>query len=221
MTSELTHAVPAYFHPAVAPGRWRRLVSQVDRTRFVIINPHNGVGEGVEQRYSTVVSKLQAAGAQLVGYADTAYGERPVEDLADEARAFQSRYGINGIFLDQCSTSLEMLDIYEKYAMALRTVGTRFLVMNPGAHPHRGYIDLANVTVTFEGSWQEYRDFEEPDWITDRPASRFCHFVYGVPRKIARAPEEIVGDRHVGSVCFTDGDLPNPWDRIPPALRGR
>lgn len=219
--SSLLHAVPAYFHPAVAPARWRRLLSQAHRIRFVIVNPHNGVGDEVQQRYLTVTGRLHDVGARLVGYIDTAYGERSADDLVAEAVGYQKWYGITGVFLDQCSTTLEMLNVYERYLIALRTAGVRFVVLNPGAHPHRGYIDLANVTVTFEGTWHEYQSFEAPSWVTERPASRYCHFVYGVPPKVARNPMPVLEGKHVGSVCFTDGDLPNPWDRIPPALRGR
>jgi hypothetical protein len=217
----VTHGVPAYFHPAVAPDRWRRLRSQAARLRFVVVNPESGPGGAPDPTYVAAAGTLADVGARTVGYVDTAYGTRSPADVVADAARYREWYGVNGIFLDQCSSGLADLGTFEQYVTALRADGARFLVLNPGTHPHRAYVDLANVTVTFEGPWREYRGLQVPDWVRDRPAERYCHLVYDVPVRQARRPELIVSDLHVGTVCLTDGGGPNPWDRVPPALRGR
>jgi hypothetical protein len=214
----LDYAVPAYFHPAVAREEWHRLAHHAAVLRFVVVNVHNGVGAEVESLYSEVTEELLAAGVRLVGYVDTAYGQRSVADVVAEAHAYQDRYAITGVFLDQASSDLESLTQYEKYTLGLRAAGARFVVLNPGVHPHPGYIDLANVTVTYEGSWDAYEQMVELPWVLSRPPSRFCHLVYGTPRAIGADPAAAMAGRHTRTVCLTEGEAPNVWGRLPTVL---
>ena len=214
----LDYAVPAYFHPAVARHEWHVLATHAAELRFVVVNVHNGVGDHFEALYSEVTEELLAAGVRLVGYVDSAYGERPVSEIVAEAHAYQDRYAITGVFLDQASSDLESLTQYEKYLLGLRAAGTRFVVLNPGVHPHPGYIDLANVTVTYEGSWEEYEQMVEPPWVLSRPPSRFCHLVYETPWAIGADPVSAMAGRHTRTVCLTEGEAPNVWGRLPTVL---
>jgi hypothetical protein len=94
----------------------------------------------------------------------------------------------------------------------------RFVVLNPGTHPHPAYCDLVNVTVTFEGTWADYRTMREPEWVREKAASRFSHLVYAVPAAVLRQTARVITDRHARSISLTDGEQPNPWDRLPARL---
>jgi hypothetical protein len=214
----LDYAVPAYFHPAVAREEWHLLAQQAAVLRFVVVNVHNGVGDEVEALYTEVTEELLAAEVRLVGYIDSAYGERPVNEIVAEAHTYQSRYAISGVFLDQVSAGLELLTQYEKYTLGLRAAGVRFIVLNPGVHPHPGYIDLANVTVTYEGPWDAYAQMVEPPWVLSRPPSRFCHLVHETPHAVAADPLTAMTGRHTRTVCLTEGEAPNVWGRLPTVL---
>jgi hypothetical protein len=211
-------AVPAYFHPAEAPAAWERLAQCAHRLRFVVINVSGGAGDRLDPDYLPVVARLHDNGVQTAGYVDTAYGCRPLAEVVDEVRAYQSRYGITGVFLDQSATALEVVPVYESMLLALRSRGARFVVMNHGSIPHPAYVDRVNVSVVFEGSWPQYLAFRPPEWMAARPARRFCHLVYGVPAWNARDPDRSAAGRHVGALCLSEGQLPNPWDRLPSVL---
>lgn len=214
----LDYVVPAYFHPAVSREHWTQLAACAADLRFVVVNVHNGVGAEFEPLYRDVCDELHHAGVRTVGYIDSAYGRRPADEIAAEALLYQSRYGISGVFLDQASADLDALSHYEKNILGLRAVGARFVVLNPGCHPHPAYADLANVTVTFEGSWQSYLRMTEPAWVRSRPAKRFCHLVYDTPGDIAVDPVATVREHHARTVCLTEGTAPNVWDRLPTVL---
>ena len=214
----LSLAVPAYFHPAVSPSDWQRLVGLAHMTRFVIINVHNGPGEVLDPTYLPVIEALSAAGIRTVGYVDTDYGRRDPTDVGREVRTYRDRYGLQGVFMDQVSNGLDQLDHYAQCVVAARTAGAPFVVLNAGAEPHHGYIDLANVTVTFEGPWAEYVNLRIPDWVHRYPSSRFCHLVHSLPRGRFADGLDLAAKQHVGSVFLTDGRGSNPWDRLPPLL---
>jgi hypothetical protein len=208
-------AVPAYFHPVVRPELWHQLTGLADRLRFVVVNPASGPGEVADPTYAPVVTALHRARVRTVGYVDTAYGERSPAEVVAEAVLYRDRYGINGVFLDQATTALAGVSTYERYLLGLRASGMRFVVLNPGAHPHPAYCDMVNVTVTFEGTWSDYLAMQEPDWVRSRVPSRFSHLVYGTPGSAARQVDRVLRDRHAQTVCLTSGEQPNPWDRLP------
>src|SRR5690606_5249660 len=114
----LTLAVPAYFHPAEWPRKWKRLVAAASLTRFVIVNPHSGPGEELDVTYMAVIEALRAARVRMLGYVDPAYGSREPADIAREMGIYRSRYGLDGVFMDQVSTSLEELDHYAQCVVA-------------------------------------------------------------------------------------------------------
>ena len=212
-------AVPAYFHPVVWPDLWERMQGLAAELRFVVVNPHNGVGDGTDSTYAGAVAGLVRAGVRTVGYVDTAYGERDPADVVAEAGLYRERYGIDGVFLDQASNDLAGVSTYERYLLGLRTSGVRFVVLNPGVHPHPAYVEKANVTVTFEGPFDDYVQLEEPGWVRERPASRFCHLVHGLHGPAdARRARSLVARRHARTVCLTEGSGDNPWDRLPIGL---
>lgn len=211
-------AVPAYFHPAVARRDWRRLVELAHLIRFVIVNVHNGPGEDLDPTYVPVIDALRAAGIRTIGYIDTDYGSRDAAELGREARTYRERYGVDGVFLDQVSSSLEELDHFAQCVVAVKTAGAQYVVLNPGSEPHPGYVDLANVTVTFEGSWAEYRSLTVPTWMQRYPQKRFCHLVHSLPKKYFADALDLAANRHAGGIFLSDGRGANPWDRLPTPL---
>lgn len=210
--------VPAYFHPAAAPMLWQRLTTLTSTLRLVVVNVHNGPGVEEDPAYRPVIEALQAAGVRLAGYVDTRYGRRPINAVADDVATWVRRYGVDGVFLDQVSSGLADLDHYAQLVVGVRAAGARFVALNPGTHPHPGYVDLANVTVTFEGGWTDYRNLVVPEWVWHHKAKRFCHLVHDVPREAFVLGLQLAADRHARSVFLTDGGGANPWDRMPAHL---
>jgi hypothetical protein len=211
-------AVPAYAHPAADPGLWERLAAAAAHLRFVVVNVHDGPGETLDPAYPPVLERLRAARVRMVGYVDTAYGGRPVTDVVLQARTWVTRYGLQGVFLDQVAGDFDHLGYYSAVALGARAAGAQFVVLNPGAGCHRGYADIANVTVTFEGSWQDYAGYRPRDWELALPATRFCHLVHHVPPEGLPEGPARAAAAHAGTAMFSSGTGGNPWDRLPEEL---
>jgi Spherulation-specific family 4 len=216
---DLDLLVPAYVHPLEDPGAWDRLVSLAPVLRAVVVNVHDGPGDEPDPAYPKVLERLVDAGVRIVGYVDSDYGRRALAEITADVEVWLSRYGVHGVFLDQVASGLDLLDHYADVTVAARSRGADFVVLNPGTTPHAGYLDLANVTVTFEGSWTDYRRLEEPEWARSVPASRFAHLVHGVSFTSGlTAAVRQAARRHVGTVYVTPGTGANPWNQVPHGL---
>jgi hypothetical protein len=213
--------VPAYFHPAVAPTVWQHLVRLASRLRLVIVNVHNGPGADLDPCYPPVIEALREAGVRMAGYVDTDYGRRSPAEITEEVDTWLRRYGVDGVFMDQVSPGLADLDHYAQCVLATRSAGARFVALNPGTHPHPGYADLANLTVTFEGPWSGYRSLPIPGWVTQYPSSRFVHLVHSVPVDVIPVALDLAARRHARGVFLTYSQGANPWDHVPALLTGQ
>jgi hypothetical protein len=216
---ELDVLVPAYAHPLADPAAWQRLVTLAPSLRAVIVNVHNGPGEAEDAAYPDVLKALQEAGVRTVGYVDTDYGRRPIGEVVADVETWLARYDVRGVFLDQVASGLDLLDQYADITVAARARGADYVVLNPGAVPHPGYLDLANVTITFEGPWRDYRKLTEPEWVRRLPPARFAHLVHEVPDAEALGAAFGRARRHhVRTFYATTGGGTNPWSVIPPEL---
>lgn len=210
--------VPAYFHPLAAPELWTRLAGLGERVRSVVVNVHNGPGAELDPVYLTAVHTLKIHRLRPAGYVDTDYARRDPAVVAAEVASYVRWYGLDAVFFDQVGSGLADLDHYAECVLAARAAGARFVVLNPGTHPHPGYVHLANLVVTFEGSWQDYRGLALPPWVREHPADRFCHLVHSMPSDGFGPALQLAAQRHVRSLFLTDGQGDNPWDRLPEAL---
>ncbi|MFE2366292.1 spherulation-specific family 4 protein [Streptomyces virginiae] len=156
-----------------------------------------------------------------MGYVDTDYGRRPHAAVVQDLLRHRDWYATDGAFLDQASADPELLPHYRRLTVAARAAGAHTLVLNHGAHPHPGYVELADLLVTFEGPWDAYREAAAPPpWTADHPAQRFCHLVYAVPpgEIAARLAGELAEQRGAGVHCAVPGSGPHPWGTLPYAL---
>ena len=87
--------------------------------------------------------------------------------------------------------------------------------MNPGVPPARGYFDLADVVVTFEGTYADYAPAVDrmPDWVRRLPRGQIAHLVYGASRE--QALDAIRNPGEAGYVYATSGTMPDPWRELP------
>ncbi|MFI6326338.1 spherulation-specific family 4 protein [Nonomuraea sp. NPDC050556] len=201
--------VPAYFHPERDTDAWKRLLA--NPPRLVVLRP----GEEKDAAYPPVISRLVAAGTEVLGYVDTDFGLRDIAEVRADLRRYRAWYGLRGVFLDQVAASEDRLGHYREVVEGVR--GT--LVLNPGVYPDPGYADLADVLVTFEGPLSAYKAMREPLWARGLARGRFCHLVHDVPSK-AFDPTLRRAIRHAGTVYVTDRTGDQPWGDLP-AYYGR
>jgi len=205
--------VPAY----VPPDEVLELARAV-RPQLLVVNPASGPGAERQDAYRTAVRDAQRAGARVLGYVPTGYGGRDAAEVEADIDRYEDWYGTDGVFLDEASGTDEQLAHYRALAGHARAPGERLVVLNPGAIPARGYFDVADVVVTFEGSYAEYEAARAstPAWLEGLAADRVAVLVYGASREQAAAITRDAGP--AGYVYATSGTLPHPWGTVPAYL---
>jgi hypothetical protein len=204
--------IPAYVPAHELPA----LVRGPRRPRMVVVNPASGPGPRHSEAYATAVRALQAAGVRVLGYVATDYGWRPLQAARADVGRYVAWYGVDGIFFDETASGAAQLGHYRALARAARDDGARLVVVNPGVPPAAGYFDLADVVVTFEGTYAAYVAAHEATPALDRePPDRAAHLIYGATR--AQALGALTGSA-AGYLYATSGALPNPWRTLPAYL---
>ena len=200
-------AVPAYFHPERDARAWALLACRAPAVGLVVVNPCSGVGDGTDPAYAALCSGPWRR--SIAGYVDTAYATRPLADVVAEAAAYRRRYGVGAVFADQVTSDAAHLGYYRELADRLRPGR---LVLNPGTVPHAGYLELAGVVVTFEGTAAVHAR-RQPRGPAG-PAA-VCHLVHDAPPATHRAVLARAARRGATYAFVTDRRLPNPWDGLP------
>lgn len=211
--------VPLYVHPTVDPGAWRTLVEAADLLYGVVLNVADGPGTVPDPTFVAVAGELRAAGVRVLGYVDTAYGRRPTQAVVADLLHHRKWYGTDGVFFDQAAADARLIGYYRWLARTARACGSRTVVLNPGVHPAPGYAEVADLLVTFEGSWATYRAAAAvPAWTSTYPAERFCHLVYDVPARLCGLASRTAGLRGAAVHCAVPGSGANPWQGVSPDL---
>ena len=207
--------IPAYVSPAAIV----KLVEGPLRPRVVVVNPANGPGAEASSAYRHAVRKAQAAGTRVLGYVSTSYGARDASEVAADVAHYASWYEVDGMFFDEAAHSAEFLPYYRALAGRVHASGRQLVVLNPGVVPARGYFDVADVVVTFEGPYSAYAAAlsRMPDWVRHLAPERVAHLVYGASRAEAVAAARSV--RGAGYLYVTSGSMPDPWRAFPSYLR--
>ncbi|POX44105.1 hypothetical protein C3489_37000 [Streptomyces sp. Ru71] len=205
--------VPYYEHPSVRPAEWEAILAAAPRLYGVVLNPASGPGTAPDPAFAEVAVRLRAAGVRVLGYVDTAYALRPSAAVAADLARHRDWYGADGAFLDQVASGPHAYPHYRSVAAAAWGAGCGTLVLNHGTRPHPSYARIADVLVTFEGTWATYRALPAQP---PPEGALACHLVYGVPpgadcAALARA-------RGAGLHCAVPGGGDHPWGTLPHTL---
>jgi len=206
--------VPYYEHPSVRPAEWDALIAAAPRLHAVVLNPASGPGDRPDPAFAEAAARLRAADVRVLGYADTDYGRRPQADVVRDLSRHRAWYGADGVFLDQVASGAAEFAYYRGLAATAWGAGCAALVLNHGTVPHPSYARIADVLVTFEGTWQTYRGLRTEPWAGS--GARLCHLVYGVPAGVDLA--ERARARGAGLHCAVPGGGAHPWGTLPHAL---
>ncbi|ANS64733.1 hypothetical protein SLINC_2509 [Streptomyces lincolnensis] len=208
-----TLLVPYYEHPSVRPAEWDAIVEAAPRLYGVVLNPASGPGDRPDPAFVKVAERLRGAGVRVLGYTDTAYGHRPRPEVVADLARHCDWYGADGAFLDQVAAGPEEFRHYQLLATAAWGVGCHTLVLNHGTTPHPCYARIADVLVTFEGTWTAYRELRP--W-RGPSGVRQCHLVHGVPH--GADPAGLARARGASVYCAVPGSGDHPWGTLPHTL---
>lgn len=226
-------AVPAYFYPG---DLWGQLADP--GVGIVVANPFSGPGKDFDPAYAKAVADARAAGVTVLGYVATGYlgstgratrlGETtPLAWLAQAQQEVDRWYelygshGLGGVFLDEvqnvCGPGRAWSDTYRALDESIKSLHRgAFTVINPGIGTEECYADIADVSLTFEGTYDTYRDWQPPAWQRGRDPNRFWHLVHATATKEQMSEAMRLGkERGAGYMYVTPDVLANPWDTLP------
>jgi Spherulation-specific family 4 len=233
-------AVPAYFHPLDNPHDWARLATATT-VGLVVANISDGPGIVREERWASAFAGSRAAGSAVVGYVDTGYvgltGQLTrqgsnlldtwLEQVLDDINSWYRLYGdhVSGIFFDQVAESddgASLAPVFRRLREEVRRHDPDAVtVLNPGEAVPCSFADVADVIVTFEGTYDDYLDeatdhaFESLSWRPG-PDQTIWHMVHHTPDAV-RASEVVELSRRRGAdlIYVTDSCAENPYSSLP------
>ena len=233
-------AVPAYFHPLDNAQDWERLATSTT-VGLVVANIADGPGLVREERWASAFAGAGAAGSAVVGYVDTGYLgltglltrhgsgqlDKWCEQVLDDISTWYRLYGdhVTGIFFDQVAESddgASLAPVFRRLRDDVRQHDPDAVtVLNPGAALPCSFADVADVLVTFEGSYADYLDehaehgFESLSWKPG-PDQTIWHMVHHTP-DAERAAEVVALGRRRGAdlIYVTDSCAENPYATLP------
>ncbi|MFF5482272.1 spherulation-specific family 4 protein [Streptomyces sp. NPDC012935] len=207
--------IPYYEHPSVRPAEWDAIIAAAPRLHGVVLNPASGPGEAPDPAFAEVAARLRAVDVRVLGYADTDYGRRPHADVVRDITRYRDWYRADGVFLDQVAAGSAEFGHYQRLATAAWGAGCGTLALNHGTAPHPSYARIADLLVTFEGSWATYTRLGPQAW-RGGTGVRLCHLVYGVPAGVDLAEQ---ARAHGATVhCAVPGGGDHPWGTLPHGL---
>ena len=161
--------IPLYIYPSwwTTPGAWDWVVTAAQQYPsmpfVVVVNPSSGPGTSATPNsdYVHEIARLGAlSNVQLLGYVDTAYGSRALNDVLNDVSVYagwgnaNSAIAIDGIFFDNAASTATYLGQYTSYASAVRAnsgfAGARLVALAPGSVCNPSYVDIADIVVVFE-----------------------------------------------------------------------
>lgn len=228
--------VPAYFVPSSGTG-WSQMAASASGTPEVritaILNPSNGVFTSANAPLLGAARDLVRSGGLVVGYVYTRYGNgtRSMADIKANIDRYLSLYGrdvISGIFLDEMASDARQIDFYREIFSYIKSKDAALRVIgNPGTTPAEIFATAADVLVTFEGTADDYENYDpriRSAWLYALPNARQSALVHNVDNCAAMQTalrSAASGRFNAGVVYATDlrfnfsTGVGNPWASLP------
>lgn len=204
--------LPSYFY-ATDPA-WDTLIKSNNGQVLVVLNPHNGPGESVDENYLKLCTRLRKARIGMMGYVATGWGKRHTSDVTNDIESWNARYGLRDIFFDEVETGLDKLEYYKN----LYNWVDGLVVLNHGAIPDEAYLQCGDILVIFESTYAKHSLVKFPNWMRRHRKKRFCQIIHSAPdwpmakRALAKASET---SEFVYVTDDTEVPDDNPYDLLP------
>lgn len=146
---------------------------------IAVINPDNGVGSGRIGSVGSFVNRVQGTGSLAVGYINTNYGSRSISSVKSDINAYVSRYGADGIFLDEFSDSLGDLSFYREIYKYAKSKGLK-VVGNPGTFVPKQFAGVTDILITWEDFYSNgFSSWKQKGWTKKYSKKKFGAMVQG------------------------------------------
>jgi hypothetical protein len=207
--------IPAYFYPG---SLWTQATAGAPIVDVMIMNPASGPGTSQNSDYVTAVQNARNAGIKVIGYVHTSYSQRNIDTVKGEVDLYYQWYNVSGIFFDEANSTAAALPYYQNISNYVKLHTGAFVSLNPGTVPDQGYINISDNTVIFEGTYNTFKTWTAPSWVSSYPASKFTHLVHATSTKNNMKSAITRSKNNRGGYVYVTNDvLPNPWDTLPSA----
>lgn len=229
--------VPAYFFPNndTIPGThnvgpyWSTLIdaAKLYKDRLVVIaNPDNGPGSGKDwqlQKYTEAIQKVRAEGAIVLGYVYTCYGMttlseacqgRTLKNLKTDIANWKAWYPVDGIFLDECSTSPDTFTWYKNLDTYIQgLLPGALIVSNFGTPADKKFYNrrvgapviMENTGIFLDGNRS----------LLNNPPVNSVALIHSVNIAEWKKSRTILMNKGVSYFYVTNDGGENPWDTLP------
>lgn len=165
-SNRLRMLIPLYSHPRDEQGElWKRVVQAAKKTTaltviFGVIREDAVAVGRPDSDYLHGLHKLHDAGIKVLAYVETSYGDRSMQDVKDDVKAYSQYFAIDGIFFDEVSGSMDHLAYYEALISYARSFSAVEEVILNSSYIDKTFIDhsSADSLIVFEG--------DHPQWLT-------------------------------------------------------
>jgi len=166
--------LPLYVYPG---STWEAVVAAASKIDIVaIVNPNSGPTATPSSAYTTYMNKLNAAGAEQVGYVYTQYASRSISAVKADIDIYKNKYPhVIGIFFDEASNKASDVPYYRELYNYVISKGYSQSILNPGVTPDAGYLDISTNIVVFE------------DYGSSVNSKTYSNFVKCAPNSSAKA----------------------------------
>jgi hypothetical protein len=175
--SDIKLLVPLYVDPGTGTA-WADVASGAASVQTVaIINPNSGPGGAPSSAYTSGMSKLAAAGVEMIGYVHTSYGDRAIADVQADIDTYATEWpGLVGIFIDECAATADEVSYYEQvYNIIMSYPNFKYDIINPGTVPTSGYSAVSTQIVAYEDTAASFASSENPTFAS---CSNFAMIAY-------------------------------------------
>ena len=178
--------VPLYSYPT--DNSWSALI-QLKHTHsaipFVaIINPNNGAGHAVDSNYVKWIQNLKAAGISVIGYIALNFGSKSLASVKSEMVAYKNWYGLNGIFFDEMSNSVNFVNYYRALAAEASSLHFSMTMGNPGTTINSQLVGIfSNICIYENPGMPSMAQISGYSWLGKHGFSYIAYSVSGLPNQ--------------------------------------
>jgi len=202
--------IPAYYGTG---SLWTTSVAGAPAVSGMIVNVDSGPGAYRQQGFASAIIQAQNAGIRLFGYVDTAHGSYSIATVETQINEWKQFYGVVSIHLDDAYADPSSVSYYETITNYIHDNGG-IDDLGIGNNPStEDYIHAGDILNIFEGTYDDFQNWQPASWIKNYPASRFDVDIYGMPDpSVISGTLTSIYQKHAGYFMLTDSQ--NPWNEL-------